>query len=79
MVIPIGSPACVKLVLDYSDGTPLQLLNKDFDSLMILAAKLLQLAFLFLHIVFTGKLTHSIDSQCGSVRIVPKRDDVSNS
>jgi hypothetical protein len=47
MGFPIGSLDYVKRALDDSDDSPLQLWNKDFDSLMILAARKPQLVFLF--------------------------------
>ena len=58
MGIPIGSQEYVTRILDDSEMSPIVLLNKDFDSLVILAAREPQLAFLFLRMVFAGKLTH---------------------
>ena len=58
MGIPIGSPEYVTRALGDAEGSPLILLNKDFDSLILLAAREPQLAFLFLRMVFAGKLTH---------------------
>ena len=58
MGIPIGSPEYVTRALGDAEGYPLILLNKNFDSLILLAAREPQLAFLFLRMVFAGKLTH---------------------
>jgi len=58
MSIPIGSQEYVKRILDDSELSPIVLLNMDFDSLVILADREPQLAFLFLCVVFAGRLTH---------------------
>jgi hypothetical protein len=58
MGIPIGSPEYVQRTLLESESSPLAILNKEFDSLLELAALDPQLAFLFLKLVFSGKLTH---------------------
>jgi len=57
MGIPIGSKEYVTRILDDSEMSPIVLLNKDFDSLVILAAREPQLAFLFLRMVFARRLT----------------------
>ena len=58
MGIPIGSPEYVKRVLYESESSPLTSLNKDFDSLKQLSTLDPQLAYVFLRVIFAGKLTH---------------------
>ena len=48
----------VTRLLDDSELSPIVLLNKDIDSLVFFLARKQQLAFLFLRIVFEGKLKH---------------------
>ena len=55
MGLPIGTPECVRRTLSLG---PVQQLNREFDELNRLAETEPQSVFLFLRIVFAGKLTH---------------------
>ena len=58
MGIPVGSAEFVASSVSDSDSSPLVKLNQEFDSLLELSKYDPQLSFLFLRIVFAGKLTH---------------------
>jgi hypothetical protein len=58
MGIPVCSAEFVASSLSDSDSSPLVKLNQEFDSLLELSKYDPQLSFLFLRIVFAGKLTH---------------------